>query len=161
MHVTARAFCTVANTVAAIERTIAGRRCLSANFQRRSLAASANGCVPGIIVRRARNDRRAMQRKQVQAPQSAAMPNRVFLGARGPAAQRKPDQSIGGTRLGRRVVEPHRTLIIHRVAVGRLFWITDPTQDASDWLLEWHVVVALVVLPGDCAAAPGWCPASP
>jgi hypothetical protein len=93
----------------------------------------------------------------VQAPRSAAMPNRVFLGARGPAAQRKPDQSIGGTRLGRRVVEPRRTLIIDRVAVRRLFRITGPTQIASDWLIQWHAAVALVVLPGDCVAAPDWC----
>jgi hypothetical protein len=97
----------------------------------------------------------------VQAPRSAAMPNRVFLGARGPAAKGKPDQSIGGTRLGRRVVEPGRRLIIKGVAVRRLFRITDRTQIASDWLLEWHAGVALVVLPGDCVVAPGCCSSNP
>jgi hypothetical protein len=100
-------------------------------------------------------------RSMVQAPRSAAMPNRVFLGARGPAAEGKPDESIGGTRLGRRVVELRRTLIVIGFAVRHLFRITDPTQIASAWLLEWHAGVALVVLPGDCAAAPGWCTANP
>jgi len=45
-------------------------------------------------------------------------------------------------------------LIVIGVAVRRLFRITGRTWIASDWLLEWHAGVALVVLPGDCAAAP-------
>jgi hypothetical protein len=133
-----------------IEQTMAMTR---RNFQWRSLAASANGCVPRIVVPGAaiaeRCDeagpwckRRGQRRCQFSSGARACGRGNLISRPEHPVGRRL--SYCGGLRSS-------------MASVQRLFGLAD----FSDWLLEWHVGIALMVLPGDCAAAPGWCSANP